>query len=333
MHEELAGRKAGQYHGPMKPPLQSSLEVDPWRFSTGRRGYEREAYEGPTQLLPELEIIGWLRFHTTLPGALGPDRHPGAFEIHYLVRGHLRWWVENEQHEFSPGRLFIIRPNELHGGDEGSIQPCEHYWLRIRFPGSGSLPGMTAQETQALRQAYEHLTYRTFTASREVDEFFERLLEEHRHGRTPHAALMSRAMVHALLITILRDHNRHCEAAQQKPMVTWRVRRALEWLEEQLYESNLRLERVAADLGLSPSGLRARFRAETGYTLHEYLLDRRIAEARRRLAETEDDITTIAHEMAFSSGQYFATVFRRKTGMSPGEYREKHRVPRPDASA
>jgi AraC-like DNA-binding protein len=293
-------------------------------LSTGRRGYERETYEGPTQLLSELEIFGWLRFHTTLPGALKPDRHAGAFEIHYMVRGHLRWWVEQEQHEFSTGRVFVIRPGELHGGEEGSLQPCEHYWLRIGFPAKGALPSLTPAETTDLREAYNHLNYRTFNASPAVKEFCERLLEEHRHGQSAHALPMARAMLHALLITILRDHDRHREATQQKPMVTWRVRRALEWLEQQLYQGDARLDSVAATVGLSPAGLRARFKAETGYTLREYLIHRRIQEARRRLAETPDDITTIAHELGFSSSQYFATVFRRETGTAPGEYREKH---------
>jgi AraC-like DNA-binding protein len=107
-------------------------------------------------------------------------------------------------------------------------------------------------------------------------------------------------------------------------MTTWRVRRTLEWLEQQVYRSDVRLDNVAANVGLSPAGLRARFKTETGYTLHEYLLHRRLEEARRRLTETADEITTIAHELGFSSSQYFATVFRRETGMTPGDYREKH---------
>ncbi|HLH54646.1 MAG TPA: AraC family transcriptional regulator [Verrucomicrobiae bacterium] len=290
----------------------------------GRRGYERETYEGATRLLQELEIFGWLRFHTTLPGALKPDRHAGTFEIHFMVRGHLRWWVEEEQHEFSTGRVFIVRPGELHGGDEGSLQPCEHYWLRVALPSNRVLPSLTVGETVDLRQAYENLMYRTFTASPEVREFFERLLEEHRHGHSAHSVLMARAMLHALLVTIVRDHERHCRALQQRPMTTWRVRRTLEWLEQQVYRSDVRLDNVAANVGLSPAGLRARFKTETGYTLHEYLLHRRLEEARRRLTETADEITTIAHELGFSSSQYFATVFRRETGMTPGDYREKH---------
>lgn len=290
----------------------------------GQKGYTRETYEGPTQLLPEVVIFGWLRFHSTLPGALKPDRHPDAFEIHYMVRGHLRWRVEEDQHEFSTGRVFIIRPNELHGGDEGSIQPCEHYWFRIRFPEKGALSSLTATETQALREAYEHLKNRTFAASPEVKDFFERLLEEHRQGPSEQGLLMARSMLHALLITILRDEQRCSQAAKPKPLVTWHVRRTLEWLEGKIFESDVRLDAVASNVGLSPAGLRARFKAETGYTLHEYLVHRRVEEAERHLAGTDEDITDIAHNLGFSSSQYFATVFRRETGMTPGEYRETH---------
>ncbi|HWY30697.1 MAG TPA: AraC family transcriptional regulator [Candidatus Acidoferrum sp.] len=308
----------------MKRISPAPVESDPWAKSAGQRGYVRETYEGTSQLLPELPIFGWLRFHSTLPGALQPDRHPEAFEIHYMVRGHLRWRVEEEQYEFSTGRVFIIRPNELHGGDEGSIQPCEHYWFRIQFPGKGALPSLTVQETQGLRDAYEHLINRTFTGSPEVKDFLERLLEEHHRGPSEQSVLMARSMLHALLITILRDHNRHQQATQQKPMVTWRVRRTLEWLEGRIFESEVRLDAVASNVGLSPAGLRARFKAETGYTLHEYLIHRRVEEAHRRLSSTDEDITNIAHKLGFSSSQYFATVFRRETGMTPGEYRQSH---------
>jgi AraC-like DNA-binding protein len=309
----------------MTLPTQKAPEPDPWALSAGQHGYERETYEGLTQLLPELEIFGWLRFHTTLPGALKPDRHAGTFEIHYMVRGHLRWWVEKVEHEFSTGHVFVVRPGELHGGDEGSLQPCEHYWLRIGLSATQSLPGMTNQETAELRAACEQIRYRTFMASPEVKEFFERLLAEHRRGRCAHSLLMARSILHALLITIVRDHDLQCQVVKQKPMLTWRVRRTLDWLEAQLYHSELRLDSVAENVGLSPAGLRARFKTETGFTLHEYLLHRRVAEARHRLAETTDDITLIAHELGFSSSQYFATVFRRETGTTPGDYRLKHR--------
>jgi AraC family transcriptional regulator, L-rhamnose operon regulatory protein RhaS len=308
--------------------MSENAIATPWEHSTGRHGFERETFEGPTQFLPELEIFGWLKFHVTLSGALEPDRHPDAFEIHYMVRGHLRWQIEQERHDFTSGRILIIHPNELHSGDEGSIQPCEHYWLRIRFPAKGSLPALTAVETGELRKAYERLNCRTFNASHDVIEFFKRLLEEHRHRQAVHAQIMARSTLHALLITILRDHNCHSHslAVKRKPLLTWRVRRTMEWLEGKINQTDSQLDLVAANVGLSPAGLRVRFKEETGYTMHEYLMHRRLQEARRRLTETKDDITTIALDLGFSSSQYFATVFRQQIGTTPGDYRSRHHL-------
>ena len=305
-------------------PIDSQPAPDPWALSAGVRGFARETYEASSSLLPELDIFGWLRFHTTLTGGLEPDRHPEAFEIHCMVRGHLLWWVENEQQEFSTGKIFIVRPNELHGGAEGSIQPCEHYWMRIRFPKDTALPSLSLEETDALRTAFEAIQYRTFVTSPEVKDYFEKLLEEHRHQTSIHSSLIARSILHALLVTILRDHDLHLLSVKIKPLLTWHVRRTLQWLEGKIFDNEVCLDAVAANVGMSPAGLRARFKAETGYTLHEYQIHLRVKEAQRRLSNTSDDVTSIAHALGFSSSQYFATVFRRETGMTPGNYRKSH---------
>jgi AraC family transcriptional regulator len=157
-----------------------------------------------------------------------------------------------------------------------------------------------------------------------VKECFERLLEEHRHSKQACALQMARSLLHSLLITVLREHEHYRQTILQKPLTTWRVRRTLQWMEARIYNSDESLDSLAKEIGLSPAGLRARFKQETGFTPHEYLQHRRIEEAQRRLAETADEVTTVAHELGFSSSQYFSTVFRRQTGLTPCEYRRRH---------
>jgi len=158
-----------------------------------------------------------------------------------------------------------------------------------------------------------------------VEESFKRLLGEHLSRPPAFGEAMARATLHTLLIAILRDHDHYSRIAKQKRLITWRVRRTVDWLERQIYESDVRLDTLAASFGLSPSGLRMRFQAETGYTPKQYLLHRRIEEARRRLSVADDHITAIAHELGFPSSQYFATVFMRQTGSTPRAYRANHR--------
>lgn len=299
--------------------------LDTWKNSVARSGFERETWEHGDRLLKEIDIFGWLRFHETLPGALQPDRHPGAYEIHYLKRGHLNWWVEDTTYEFRPGSIFIVRPDQLHGGDEESLQPCEHIWLRLRLDDEKNpLPGLSAPELTALRKGFDGIQHTTFPVSTVVGDYLDSLLAEHRTKDT-NSTVIARGLMHALLCTIIRDYAAFTSHSTGKPLITWRIRRALEILDSDQNVQSPRVAELAEKVGLSESGFRERFKAEMGFSPHEYILNQRITEARRRLTETSDDITHVALDLGFASSQYFATVFRRRVGMTPGDYRKRHK--------
>lgn len=307
--------------------LNPAHTLYPWIHSQSSQTFKRETWEGKGRLLPELPLFGWLHFHETLKGALQPDRHPGLFEIHYLKRGHLSWWIEDRTYDFQPHSIFIVRPGELHGGDEDSLQPCEHFWLRINLDCSPEpLPGLSLRETQLIRNGFTNIQHRTFPVSTEIAAYFERLLDLHRNAGAINP-IIGRGLLHAMLGTILRDHDTFSHSLKAAPLVTWRIRRVMELLNDNSSMQIPKVVELAKEVGLSESGFRERFKAETGYSPHEYILNHRIKEARRRLAETSDEITRIAVDLGFASSQYFATVFRRRVGLTPGNYRLRHKSP------
>ena len=56
-----------------------------------------------------------------------------------------------------------------------------------------------------------------------------------------------------------------------------------------------------------------------------YLISRRIEESRFLLRETDHTLSLIAQILGFSSLSYFSQCFRRVEGVSPLEYRRRHR--------
>ncbi len=99
------------------------------------------------------------------------------------------------------------------------------------------------------------------------------------------------------------------------------VEQFLEELEHALDEP-WTLERMAAAAGLKRSRFEHYVRRLRNMTPVQYLAARRVERARRLLRERPElSITEIALECGFSSGQYFATVFRRLTGHSPRQER------------
>jgi AraC-like DNA-binding protein len=77
---------------------------------------------------------------------------------------------------------------------------------------------------------------------------------------------------------------------------------------------------LARHVHLSPYHLHRSFREQVGTTPHEYLLRRRLERARELLAGGAT-VTETAGATGFSSPGYFSTVFRRRLGVTPSEYR------------
>lgn len=64
------------------------------------------------------------------------------------------------------------------------------------------------------------------------------------------------------------------------------------------------------------------FKETTGMTITDYILSKRIAAAKKRLAYTNDPLSLIAMECGFSSFAYFSKIFKEKNGLSPRDFRK-----------
>ncbi len=280
---------------------------DVWEDFAVGPGRHHESHEGADCLLPELSIIGWLRFSSAFEGALLADSHPGEYEIHYIVSGELSWWVEDRTYDLRSGMILIIAPGETHGSTTGVLEPCEHYWMRLTFPDEAGGPSDIAQ----LGEAFAALEHRAFAVSPAVREGFAQMLAEH-HQRGDYARVACRAALHGLLIAILRDYQ------ALKPVVSAPIGidRSIKAIHQSLEEppSIQHLARVA---GLSESAFRKQFREVVGCAPHDYITRRRVQAAQALLASGGKSITEVAMALGFSSSQYFATVFKRVTGQSP----------------
>ncbi len=86
-------------------------------------------------------------------------------------------------------------------------------------------------------------------------------------------------------------------------------------------ESTLTLAFLAEQLELSGGYLTTEIRRATGRTVMDWVLQRRMHEARRRLLETSDSIETIANALKFEDSSHFARRFRILHGSSPAKWR------------
>lgn len=86
----------------------------------------------------------------------------------------------------------------------------------------------------------------------------------------------------------------------------------------------IKAEEIARELFMSRPYLSAKFKEESGETLTDFILKEKTEEAKRLLRYSEKSSTAIGSHLGFSSLGHFSRVFKKYTGKTPNEYREKY---------
>jgi LacI family transcriptional regulator, galactose operon repressor len=103
------------------------------------------------------------------------------------------------------------------------------------------------------------------------------------------------------------------------------VARAVSYLRENA-DRPIRVSDVLDHLDVSRSTLDKQFRKTIGRTVHNELKRLRIDRAKKLLSKTDLPIREISTRSGFDYLQYFTTVFRRTTGMTPADYRRAMKI-------
>jgi AraC-like DNA-binding protein len=91
---------------------------------------------------------------------------------------------------------------------------------------------------------------------------------------------------------------------------------------ERRYAEPLSLQDVARAVSLSPGHLTTTVRRRTGRTVQDWIVDRRMVEARRLLAGSTLTMAEIGRRVGYADAGYFTRVFRRVHGVTPTHWRD-----------
>lgn len=103
------------------------------------------------------------------------------------------------------------------------------------------------------------------------------------------------------------------------------LQRILSFIEMNLSESFSISDLAQATTGLSEFHFSRCFKASTGLSPHQYVLERRISAACLSFCASDTTQADIAYGMGFSSQSHFIETFRRQRGVSPHQYRRRLR--------
>ena len=89
------------------------------------------------------------------------------------------------------------------------------------------------------------------------------------------------------------------------------------------FDTDISLDDVSREVNISPYYFSKLFKEESGENFIEYLTRIRIDAAKEMLQEGDLSIREISQRAGYSDPNYFSRTFKKQTGMTPREYREK----------
>lgn len=112
-----------------------------------------------------------------------------------------------------------------------------------------------------------------------------------------------------------------CEPSQSATYHKWRT---ITLYLQKNFGAGITRETVAQEYNISPNHLSRLFREEGGLGFNEYLTLVRIDRAKMLLSQYQMNMLDIALRTGFKDSSYMGRVFRKHTGMTPGEYRASY---------
>lgn len=88
---------------------------------------------------------------------------------------------------------------------------------------------------------------------------------------------------------------------------------------------DLTLTQISEALFLNKNYLSRRFKEKTSMTILEYIKERRISMAKKKLQFSDMSVSDIVQNCGFSNFSYFSKLFKSIEGITPTEYRNKYR--------
>jgi AraC family transcriptional regulator len=113
-------------------------------------------------------------------------------------------------------------------------------------------------------------------------------------------------------------------AASSGAFVGHRLKRVLAYIEENLGQ-NVSLSQIAEVAGVRISHFKVIFRQAMGVPVHQYIIQRRVEQARTLLTDTDLPISQVATSAGFTHQSHMAAHMRRILGNSPKAVRNQRR--------
>lgn len=267
--------------------------------------------------------VTWLDGHGSPVHAAGPHAH-GFFALLYGMAGAGTMRCGRKHLPIAPGSLVITAPGEVH--DTAGLRGVSRWGLDFTPDAFGAeaagwlFPRPSCPEWLVfLRRSWDEPQVIEVPDELRGDwnrqlSTISRELTERAHGYRE----IVRAELKALLIRTARLVRRRAPDAPEP--VSPLLGEVFDVIEAR-FADRVSLTDVARAVGRSPAHLTTVVREQTGMTVQQWIIERRMAEARQRLMVSDENVNVLAERVGYRDPTLFIRHFKRAHGVTPRRWR------------
>jgi AraC-like DNA-binding protein len=252
-----------------------------------------------------------------------PDTHPAGyffdadkgrilneFQLLYITNGKGEFSFGEDKHSalISEGKMFFLMPGVWHTYKPIEKSGWNEYWIGFK----GEIIDKIVAEGFFLNR---HPVFNIGLNERIVD-LYMKAIEIANEERAGYQQALSGIVMHILGLMYYRDKTRNF---QDEDLIS-KINKAKVLMRESVY-SSLFAEDIAKTLNISYSGFRRAFKEFTGTSPSKYMMELKLNEAKLLLSTTAQSVKNISYSLNFENPEYFSVFFKKRTGVTPLEYR------------
>ena len=272
-------------------------------------------------------IVTVLYLENSSDFVFGGESHD-FWEYNYIDKGQMVVTVDGNEYLLKSGEMVFFKPNEFHSLEARGLSAPNHTVVSFVCNSDAmkyfrnKIIALNSQE----RKLLSILLREGLSAYRPINSKPPIMGMEEKENAPIGAVQMTFNLLEEFLITLLRRSESGISIGTRliSPMyderVPDRIKEVARYMEQNISE-NLTVLQIAKRFSLSESALKKMFSSDVGCGVTDFFNSMKIEKAKEYIRENEKNFTQVSEELGFSSIHYFSRLFKKKTGMTPTEYR------------
>jgi AraC-like DNA-binding protein len=251
----------------------------------------------------------------SIPESPKPHRHE-YFEIFWILSGNGRQSIDFVEYEMSPNKMFFITPGQVHDVHELSDN-IYAISFNAEFINSQVQSQLPIDKLFLQNRSEKPYIVLDEQGNKDLSNLIK-IIENEFNTNSSDKDLMS-----MLLVSFLRYVMRYLESeVRSYSLKDTRMVKLLKLIDEH-FHSRKDASFYAEQLAMTNKRLNELSKEQFGHTVTQLIHDKIIVEARRMLAFTDKTIKAIGLELGYEDTSYFGRFYKRLSGTTPQQFREK----------